>query len=149
MVTDLEALLMDIDEILRETDMEDMEDILKASRMEKIEHELKLVYAHHIKKLIPEIAKEKCFGCHVNHPSQVQHDICLMMSDEEKVNFCMETAMTRLNEDAILEEWKSFLEAVEAEVEDFEIFLSKSYRQTIWMDQDWLEEVAELAFFMM
>ena len=44
-------------------------------------------YAVQLKPLIPKVAKTLCFGCKVDHPSQLHHDVCLMMGEEEKVRY--------------------------------------------------------------
>ncbi len=64
---------------------------------EKKNFALKMLFAKHILKELPEIVKEKCFGCQVDHPSQLQHDVCLMMTKAEKIEVCFDTALEQVN----------------------------------------------------
>lgn len=43
------------------------------------------------------LVPQKCYGCQVNHPSQIHHDVCLMMGLEEQVNVCFSDALENLN----------------------------------------------------
>ena len=47
---------------------------------------MKQLYASAIANLIPRIAEENCFGCQNAHPSQIQHDKCMMMDVAELVS---------------------------------------------------------------
>ena len=45
---------------------------------------------------IRDIAERKCHGCQIDHPSQRQHDVCLMMTVEERVELCFDEALDLL-----------------------------------------------------
>lgn len=45
-------------------------------------HTLKYLYARMVLNCLPDIVKEHCYGCEVNHPSQIQHT-CLMWTKME------------------------------------------------------------------
>ncbi len=47
------------------------------------------IYAKALIEVFPENIKENCYGCVVDHPSQVQH-YCLMMSEDEQIELCFE-----------------------------------------------------------
>ena len=47
--------------------------------------------------LIKEYAGKECYGCSVDHPSQLQHDWCTMATDEECVDMFVDSALTSLD----------------------------------------------------
>ena len=52
--------------------------------------------------LISILVLENCEGCHVDHPSQRQHD-CLMMEDEQRMWLYFNTAMEKVSEAKVIE----------------------------------------------
>ena len=72
--------------------------IIQVITMERatLEKYLMQAYAQQLVNCIQNIAEKKCFGCQVDHPSQVQHDVCLMMSWEERIDVCFEEALDLL-----------------------------------------------------
>ena len=55
-----------------------------------------LVFNHAFSALC-SIRKEKCYGCQFDRLSQRDHDFCLMMSDREVVEECLEELLKRLD----------------------------------------------------
>ena len=110
--------------------------------MEKKNFAMKMLFAKHILKELPEIVKEKCFGCQVDHPSQLQHDVCLMMTKAEKIEVCFDTALARVNE-------------VEVYVEFLDLFYynspdSKTPRlREIHDNEEWRNEVKEILLYLL
>ena len=51
-----------------------------------------------LKEVLPlrQIIEEKCFGCSVHHPSQRQHDLCLMSGYGAQVLCCYKEALERV-----------------------------------------------------
>lgn len=45
-----------------------------------------------------------CYGCVVDHPSQIQHQ-CVILSDEEKVQLCFNDMLQKVDENEILQKW--------------------------------------------
>ena len=80
-------------------------DEMSCTKIEEKMNCMKLLYAKHVIKVLPEIIKEKCFGCQVEHPSQKHHDVCLMMEKDEKIEICMDDALQRINEEEIFNEF--------------------------------------------
>ena len=54
-------------------------------------------YASAIADLIPRIAEENCFGCQNNHPSQTQHDKCMLSDATELVLLFTDEARKRVD----------------------------------------------------
>ena len=44
-----------------------------------------------------ELISKLCSGCQVNHPSQRQHDLCLMASDTERLTTTFWAAWSHMN----------------------------------------------------
>ena len=63
-------------------------------------------YAVHLRPIIPSVARNLCYGCVVNHPSQVQHDICILMNEEERILHCLSEALQLVDEKKILKLFK-------------------------------------------
>ena len=53
-------------------------------------------YAACLHKYIDRVAEKHCSGCKIGHPSQLQHDICLLMDWEEKVDSFFDEAFMLL-----------------------------------------------------
>ena len=66
---------------------------------------MKIIYAKHILKILPLLVRETCFGCQVNHPSQVHHDICCMKTREEQVECLLDLALTKIDKEEVEDEF--------------------------------------------
>ena len=55
-------------------------------------------YAQNIEPLIEEVIHSLCHGCYDNHPSQKQHNVCLMMEDEERIAVCLDRYSKMIDE---------------------------------------------------
>ena len=47
---------------------------------------LKWSYAIRLRVVMSSVTKKCCNGCHYDHPSQLEHDVCVLMPLEEQVN---------------------------------------------------------------
>ena len=82
-------------------------------RLIAIEHELKVTFAQTLKPLIEEEIHTKCYGCDLiaedgerfDHPSQLHHNVCVMMDLEEQIELCFDSAMDRLDYDKVYVHW--------------------------------------------
>ena len=66
---------------------------------------MKIIYAKHVFDVLPYLVEENCHGCQVNHPSQVQHDICCMKTKEEQVECLLELALMKIDKEDIQDEF--------------------------------------------
>ena len=55
-----------------------------AQYFSELDNALAYSYAVHLRPLILKLVTERCHGCRIGHPSQIQHDVCVMMDEEEK-----------------------------------------------------------------
>ena len=53
-------------------------------------------YAKRIQDRLPVVAREHCYGCEINHPSQIQHT-CLMCTDLEHLELYFDDAYERIS----------------------------------------------------
>jgi hypothetical protein len=76
------------------------------------EHEKQLVdcYAEELKFIINRLIKEQCYGCQTDHPSQIQHDKCLMLTGEEQLDEFLEDAWSNISETDVLTKWYKILQ---------------------------------------
>ena len=51
---------------------------------EKKNFVMKMLFAKHLLKVLPDVVREKCYGCQVAHPSPRHHNVCLMMTNKKK-----------------------------------------------------------------
>ena len=98
---------------------------------EKKNFAMKMLFAKHLLKVLPEIVEEKCYGCQVDHLSQIQHDVCLMMTKAEKVEVCLDTALDRLNYIEIYEEFLALFPDVRQEANTFENYDNEEWRNEL------------------
>ena len=98
---------------------------------EKKNFAMKMLFAKHLLKVLPEIVEEKCFGCQVDHLSQIQHDVCLMMTKAEKVEVCLDTALDRLNYIEIYEEFLALFPDIRPEAHTFEPYDNEEWRNDL------------------
>ena len=97
---------------------------------EKKKRAMKLLFAKYMLKVIPDIIHEQCYGCQVNHPSQRNHDVCLMMTKEERIEAVFETALGRVNEYEIFEEYLDvFPEVKEEAYSNYDPFYLPDYEE--------------------
>ena len=44
-----------------------------------------------------DITRELCYGCQIDHPSQREHDLCLMASDKDRFEATFDIAWNKLS----------------------------------------------------
>ena len=62
-----------------------------------IEMEHIRVFAVEIYFLLPAIIKKTCNGCQIDHPSQIEHDVCVKLTKEEMVELCFHKALRKID----------------------------------------------------
>lgn len=80
--------------------------IKQLKRDHTLKHLLLSCYARESRRVIFEkLVKELCYGCSVNHPSQRQHDVCLMMEENEQMDLCMDQSLERVSKESVMHRW--------------------------------------------
>ena len=80
-------------------------------RQSVIEEKLLKCYADEISSIITNLVVENCTGCIIDHPSQRQH-ACLMMESDERIWLYFDTALERVCEATIAENFMTSLQAM-------------------------------------
>lgn len=79
--------------------------VIMQSRWPEQEQHLVACFAKHLADKITDLTKKNCYGCQNDHPSQIQHDKCMMMSQEEKLDEYLDEAWCLISEEAVLHQW--------------------------------------------
>ena len=66
---------------------------------------LKWSYVIRLRLVMNSVAKKYCNGCHYDHPSQLEHDVCVMMPFQEQVDKWFDEALQTVDEDAVIGHW--------------------------------------------
>lgn len=108
-------------------------DCIERSRL--CEEFMKIIYSCLLQEMVVKIAAEKCHGCQVDHPSQMQHDVCIMMDTEEKVTLCLSEAIERVDHLQATRMWGQSLAMIDPrpQWEDISKWASMDYR-LFWLN---------------
>ena len=62
------------------------------------------LYAKALQEGLNDVVSKNCYGCEVDHPSQVQHS-CLMLDEEQHIDVYFEELQVGVKQDEILLAW--------------------------------------------
>ena len=97
-------------------------------------------YAIHMESVMNESIRKSCYGCSVDHPSQTQHNVCLMMSDEEQIYNCLEKCLELVTEEDIMKTFTISLGISEIFRCPSQVY-NQRFRQCLWLNTDWVDDV--------
>lgn len=86
-------------------------------------HILKYLYARMVLDLLPHVVIENCYGCEVDHPSQVQHT-CLMWTKMEHLGIYFDTVYKKIDEKDIVNKMKNQADLMDAPYDYKQEFIS-------------------------
>ena len=118
-------------------------------RKNDIHNSLQKCMVDQLQTLIIEEVHNSCNGCQIDHPSQIEHPVCLFMNREEHTDLFIERAMLNVNPYKIMETWYPQLEELKLnEQESVEAYrLWQSIKRNIlfgftdsWLNR-WCEKV--------
>ena len=126
----------------------DIDDVFTSepkNRSKDIADLLKWSYALCLRSHMSTVIQKYCHGCQYDHPSQIEHDVCLMMPFEEQVHRWFDEALDTVDEDIIIGSWFGSLGIIHPSVRYHEVskYLNTDYRLIEWRDNAWKEEVKE------
>ena len=88
-----------------------------------MEDMLMLAYAREIARKLPDVIRLHCMGCNLmdfetqqlyDHPSQLRHNVCIMMSQEDQVDLCFDDTLHLVEgSQDLLTCWESLIESLE------------------------------------
>lgn len=125
-------------------------------RLNYIEDALMVAYARCIVDVMPEHVTRNCYGCNLwdpvndmlyDHPSQLHHNVCVMMSQEDQVDLCFEDALKEVdNSEEVDNVWRELRDGMLPPATWIECskFLCKDWRWTEWITEDWKEKVKKM-----
>lgn len=105
----------------------------------ELDNGLAFSYAVHLRPLISKLVTERCHGCRIDHPSQIQHDVCVMMDEEEKIRYCMSEAILQADEKKIINLFRRYTGTTNTPSYVFEI----NCQNSLWSDAKWRNLVVE------
>ena len=126
----------------------DIDDVFTSeprNRSKNIADLLKWSYALHLRSHMSIVTHKYCHGCQYNHPSQLEHDVCVMMPFEEQVHRWFDEALNSVNEDVVIGSWFGTLGSIQPSVRYHEVskYLNTDYRLIEWRNAAWKEDVKE------
>ena len=106
---------------------------------------LKWSYALHLRPVISEVAQKHCNGCYFDHPSQLEHDVCILMPFADQVNQWFDDALSIVDMDVVIGNWLGNLGGFTPSVRYHEVsrYLDPDYRMNEWIDTQWKDDVKD------
>ena len=99
-------------------------------------------YAIHMESVLNESIRKLCYGCSVDHLSQAQHDVCLMMSEEEQIYHCLEKCLELVTEEDVMKTFTTSLGISEILRCPSQVY-NQRFRQYLWLKTDWVDDVCQ------
>ena len=98
-------------------------------------------YAIHLESALPLAEKMLCYGCFVDHPSVLQHDVCTMMTKQERIRKCLYKCLQMIDESNVMKTFMAKLEVRDLiRCERTKLF-DKEYRRKLWLSSGWVDDI--------
>lgn len=111
-----------------------------------------MIFAMTIVDLISEIVTEECYGCSVDHPSQVQQS-CIMETPRTHLWMYFDLAVEKVNNEIVMEKWLKEIAAWDIpdsiNVDKDAMIFSKWIERRIPDTESWREEITNICDNMM
>ena len=116
-----------------------LEDTEVLHRRNYLKSLLGICYARQLMPLIRQLASNDCTGCLIDHPSQKEHDICVMTEFPVLLEMYLDPALAILEENVVIGTWFEYLARLQPKVRYHEIseYLDTNWRWDIWINDDW------------
>ena len=99
-------------------------------------------YASNMEAFVPIATKLVCYGCFVDHSSPSEHDVCIMMTEEERVRRCLRKCLQMIDEQKVMKSFIANLDVSEIlRCEYSSIIFNKENRKQLWLRKDWVVDV--------
>lgn len=93
-------------------------------------------FAHYLQSILDDIAKELCYGCQYDRPSQIEHDVHLMMGEEWRIRLCLDGAIKRLDISKVVADLP--------QTKKFETYFNMIWEKRVWSgDRVWDDDIVE------
>ena len=116
-----------------------LEEIEIFDRKNYLKSLLEICYAQQLMPIIKQLVTNDCNGCLIDHPSQTEHDRCIMMDFSEQLDMYLDPAMALLKENMVICTWFEYLVRLQPPVRYHEIsqYLDTEWRWDTWIDDAW------------
>ena len=105
------------------------------------------LYVRRVAILIARLSTSACYGCIVDHPSQRQHDVCLLQK-ETLVDRLFEEAVSSIQESDIVTDWRNILKLVIVDLpEESERYAVLPWLFADWTSSSWIDDMKERVAF--
>ena len=108
--------------------------MMMETRQKEIESALIEAYTEDFEERMSDIVQNICFGCIVSHPSQKNHDVCLMMSEEDRVDACWREFLRTVRHDLVTEAWIDRLPG-DVDYDEMKGLMNYEYRVKYWLSK--------------
>lgn len=81
---------------------------------------------------LPDVVVTKCNGCIIDHPSQVQHDVCILMTEQERLDTCWPDLIAEIDHESVITEWLLNLPE-DTDYEEIADFFNEDYLLKVWL----------------
>ena len=120
---------------------------IESVRKNDIHNSFQKCMVDQLQELINEEVHNNCNGCQIDHPSQIEHPVCLFMSREEHTDLFIEQAMLKVNPYKIMQAWYPQLEELklneQESVEAYRLWQSIKKNILCGFTDTWLERWSE------
>jgi hypothetical protein len=97
--------------------------------------------------IIKQEVNNNCAGCQIDHPSQLQHELCLLTDTDEHIDMFLVTAIRQLDPYAIMTKWYPFLCEMRLDdqdkIEAYDLWEHIKDRIRFRPSQSWVGELTE------
>ena len=98
-----------------------VDEVQMSDREKEIQGILWTLYVDKVSEQLSVVMKENCHGCIYDCPSQRDHDICCNPSYEEILDRCLEKAISKVDINQLMIEFRKALKVVTPPVSGFEM----------------------------
>ena len=97
-------------------------------------------YALHIEEHMDPVIQKLCYGCQVNHPSQIEHNVCVMMEEEQQIEFCLSECVKMIDESELMSMFISGLRLSDI-LKCPDKLYNSDFRIHLWNNGEWSQMV--------
>ena len=99
-------------------------------------------YSYHLERHLDDVVSKLCHGCVIDHPSQKQHDVCLIMKEENRILYCLDACLELIDEREVMRDF-SKLFSIRHLLRCPENIFNGEFRRCLWCNSNWLEAVVK------
>ena len=121
------------------------DDISEVSAMSEYEVQLVKAYAKHLELHLNAAITSLCYGCSVNHGSQIEHNVCCMMEEHGLIEHCLQQCLQLIDETQVMNDFTSKL-PINRVFGCPGMIYSADFRKSLWHNSDWVNTIVREIF---